>query len=91
VADVHVNGNASPDPACLGAENVDFSVMTQNFDRTNGYFAGARRSSFRRFPALPLRKLAAITVSSPAKAPSRQIRQCADHHDDWFGVRVFRK
>ena len=27
----------------LGAENVDFSVMTQNFDMTQGYFEGARQ------------------------------------------------
>jgi len=27
----------------LGAEKVDFSVMTQNFDRTRGYFAGTRQ------------------------------------------------
>jgi len=27
----------------LGAENVDFSVMTQNFDRTEGYFDGSRQ------------------------------------------------
>jgi polysaccharide pyruvyl transferase WcaK-like protein len=27
----------------LGPENVDFSVMTQNFDRTKGYFDGARQ------------------------------------------------
>jgi polysaccharide pyruvyl transferase WcaK-like protein len=27
----------------LGAENVDFSVMTQNFDRTTGYFEGTRQ------------------------------------------------
>jgi polysaccharide pyruvyl transferase WcaK-like protein len=27
----------------LGAENVDFSVMTQNFDLTKGYFDGARQ------------------------------------------------
>jgi polysaccharide pyruvyl transferase WcaK-like protein len=27
----------------LGAENVDFSVMTQNFDRTHGYFEGSRQ------------------------------------------------
>ena len=27
----------------LGAENVEFSVMTQNFDRTKGYFDGARQ------------------------------------------------
>jgi len=27
----------------LGAENVDFSVMTQNFDRTRGYFEGAQQ------------------------------------------------
>jgi polysaccharide pyruvyl transferase WcaK-like protein len=27
----------------LGAENVDFSVMTQSFDRTKGYFEGSRQ------------------------------------------------
>jgi polysaccharide pyruvyl transferase WcaK-like protein len=27
----------------LGAEHVDFSVMTQNFDRTQGYFEGSRQ------------------------------------------------
>ena len=27
----------------LGAENVEFSVMTQNFDRTKGYFEGSRQ------------------------------------------------
>jgi polysaccharide pyruvyl transferase WcaK-like protein len=27
----------------LGAHNVDFSVMTQNFDRTQGYFEGSRQ------------------------------------------------
>ena len=27
----------------LGAQNVDFSVMTQNFERTRGYFEGARQ------------------------------------------------
>jgi polysaccharide pyruvyl transferase WcaK-like protein len=27
----------------LGAQNVDFSVMTQNFDLTEGYFAGSRQ------------------------------------------------
>jgi polysaccharide pyruvyl transferase WcaK-like protein len=27
----------------LGADNVDFSVMTQNFDRTRGYFEGTRQ------------------------------------------------
>jgi len=27
----------------LGTENVDFSVMTQNFDRTQGYFEGSRQ------------------------------------------------
>ena len=27
----------------LGAENVEFSVMTQNFDRTKGYFDGAKQ------------------------------------------------
>src|SRR5262249_32137252 len=28
----------------LGAQNVDFSVSTMNFDRTKGYFAGTRQT-----------------------------------------------
>src|SRR5207245_9983051 len=27
----------------LGADHVDFSVMTQNFDRTKGYFEGTQQ------------------------------------------------
>ncbi|MGC2233779.1 MAG: hypothetical protein WBA09_19935, partial [Candidatus Acidiferrum sp.] len=27
----------------LGAQNVDFSVMTQSFDRTRGYFEGTKQ------------------------------------------------
>src|SRR6202795_5020408 len=27
----------------LGAKNVDFSVMTQSFDRTKGYFEGTKQ------------------------------------------------
>src|SRR5579871_3063620 len=27
----------------LGADNVDFSVMSQNFDRSRGYFAGTKQ------------------------------------------------
>src|SRR6202142_2351476 len=30
----------------LGAQNVDFSVMTQNFERTKGYFEGTRQVHF---------------------------------------------
>src|SRR5262249_22630244 len=33
----------------LGAENVDFSVMTQNFDRTRGYFEGPKEFFLRDF------------------------------------------
>lgn len=42
-SDVRVNEMIRQIRHVLGAENVDFSVMTQSFDRTNGYFAGTRQ------------------------------------------------
>ncbi len=42
-ADVRVHEILRQVRHVLGAENVDFSVMTQNFDRTKGYFEGARQ------------------------------------------------
>ena len=42
-ADVRVNEILRQVRHVLGAENVEFSVMTQNFDRTKGYFEGARQ------------------------------------------------
>src|SRR3984893_19274939 len=40
----------------LGARNVDFSVMTQNFDRTQGYFEGSRQVRLPDvFPPFPFR------------------------------------
>jgi polysaccharide pyruvyl transferase WcaK-like protein len=42
-SDVRVNEMLRQIRHVLGAENVDFSVMTQNFDRTKGYFAGTRQ------------------------------------------------
>jgi polysaccharide pyruvyl transferase WcaK-like protein len=42
-SDVRVNEMLRQIRYVLGAENVDFSVMTQNFDRTKGYFAGTQQ------------------------------------------------
>jgi polysaccharide pyruvyl transferase WcaK-like protein len=42
-SDVRVNEMLRQIRHVLGAENVDFSVMTQNFDRTKGYFAGTQQ------------------------------------------------
>jgi polysaccharide pyruvyl transferase WcaK-like protein len=42
-SDVRVNEMLRQIRHVLGAENVDFSVMTQNFDRTKGYFDGTRQ------------------------------------------------
>ena len=42
-SDVRVNEMLRQIRHVLGAGNVDFSVMSQNFDRTKGYFAGTRQ------------------------------------------------
>jgi polysaccharide pyruvyl transferase WcaK-like protein len=42
-SDVRVNEMLRQVRHVLGAENVDFSVMTQSFDRTKGYFEGSRQ------------------------------------------------
>jgi hypothetical protein len=42
-SDVRVNEMIRQIRHVAGAENVDFSVMTQSFDRTKGYFAGTRQ------------------------------------------------
>jgi len=42
-SDVRVQESLRQLRRVLGAENVDFSVMTQNFDRTQGYFEGSRQ------------------------------------------------
>jgi len=42
-SDVRVNEMLRQIRHILGAENVDFSVMTQSFDRTKGYFEGSRQ------------------------------------------------
>jgi polysaccharide pyruvyl transferase WcaK-like protein len=42
-ADVRVQEALRQARRVLGAGNVDFSVMTQNFDRTRGYFEGTRQ------------------------------------------------
>ncbi|MBZ5539656.1 MAG: polysaccharide pyruvyl transferase family protein [Acidobacteriia bacterium] len=43
-ADVRVEEMLRQVRHVLGAEHVDFSVMTQNFKRTRGYFAGTRQA-----------------------------------------------
>ena len=42
-SDVRVNEMIRQIRYVLGAENADFSVMTQSFDRTKGYFDGTRQ------------------------------------------------
>src|SRR5881227_3535825 len=42
-SDVRVNEMLRQIRHVLGAENVDFSVMTQSFDRTKAYFEGTRQ------------------------------------------------
>jgi polysaccharide pyruvyl transferase WcaK-like protein len=42
-SDVRVNEMLRQIRHVLGPENVDFSVMTQNFDRTKGYFEGTQQ------------------------------------------------
>jgi len=42
-SDVRVNEMIRQIRHVLGAQNVDFSVMTQSFDRTKGYFDGTRQ------------------------------------------------
>jgi polysaccharide pyruvyl transferase WcaK-like protein len=42
-SDVRVNEMLRQIRHVLGAEHVDFSVMTQSFDRTKGYFEGSRQ------------------------------------------------
>lgn len=42
-SDVRVNEMLRQTRHILGAKNVDFSVMTQSFDRTKGYFEGTRQ------------------------------------------------
>ena len=42
-SDVRVNEMLRQIRHVLGTENVDFSVMTQSFDRTKGYFEGSRQ------------------------------------------------
>jgi polysaccharide pyruvyl transferase WcaK-like protein len=42
-SDVRVNEMLRQIRHVLGANNVDFSVMTQSFDRTKGYFEGTRQ------------------------------------------------
>ena len=42
-SDVRVQETLQQVRHVLGAENVDFSVMTQDFERTKGYFEGTRQ------------------------------------------------
>ena len=64
----------------LGAENVDFSVMTQNFDRTKGYFEGSKQVHLPDvFPPFLNREVYG----------NHGVISCADDHDDWvIGIGV---
>ena len=79
----------------LGADKVDFSVMTQSFDRTRGYFEGTQQVHLPDvFPPFLFRE---VTEESWRHRVRRldvqeQVRQCADHDDDWLaGPRLRRE
>jgi hypothetical protein len=66
----------------LGAQNVDFSAMTFNFERSRGYFEGTTQV---RLPDI-FPPFLAREVPKHHGVVQEQVRQCADHHDDWvFG------
>ena len=69
----------------LGAENVEFSVMTQNFDRTKGYFRGRAASAPAGcLPALPVPRSACKSRRGGMRGldVQEQIRERPDDHDD---------
>ena len=69
----------------LGAENVDFSVMTQNFELTNGYFEGTRQVHLPDiFPPFLANEVPQASWRGRLRRldVQEQIRQCADHDDD---------
>jgi hypothetical protein len=71
----------------LGAERVDFSVMSQNFDFSKGYFEGTRQVHLPDIfpPFLSERSSKASRRGGLRRLHvQEQIRQRADDHDDWF-------
>ena len=75
----------------LGAERVDFSVMSQNFDFSKGYFEGTRQvSSAGYFPAIFIQRGSQTPRCCRLRRLNvqKQVRECANNHDDWiFGHR----
>ena len=73
----------------LGADNVEFSAMSQNFDMTRGYFAGAEQvhlpDVFPPFLAREIPKHHGVVVVRRLGL-QKQVRQRA-HHDDYWIVR----
>ncbi len=69
----------------LGADRVDFSVMTQNFDRSRGYFDGhAPGPSAGYFSAVPFERSAEASRCGRVRRLDVQveIRERADDDDD---------
>ena len=77
----------------LGADNVDFSVMSQDFKRSAGLFRRHTSGpSARRFPAVPVPRGAAKSRRDRLRRldVQEQIRQRLDHDDDRFAGPGFR-
>ncbi len=71
----------------LGAKNVDFSVMTQDFGRTKGYFEGTRQVHLPdMFPPFLYSEVREESRRDRVRRlhVQEQIRECLDHHDDWL-------
>ena len=84
-SDVRVNEMLRQIRHVLGAENVDFSVMTQDFGRTKGYFEGTRQVHLPdMFPPFLYREVQKKSRRDRLRRldVQKQIRQRADHHDD---------
>ena len=71
----------------LGADNVDFSVMTQNFEFTDGYFEGTRQVHLPDiFPPFLVGRSSQASWRGGVRRldVQEQVRERADHHDDRF-------
>ena len=71
----------------LGADKVDFSVMSQNFDFSKGYFKDTRQVFLPDiFPPFLAKEVPQTSWRGGMRRldVQKQIRQCADDHDDWI-------
>ena len=84
-SDVRVNEMMQQIRHVLGAENVDFSVMTQDFGRTKGYFDGTRQvhlpDMFPPFLYREVRKNHGVIACEGSMFKSK-FANALDHHDD---------